>query len=155
MKVTLLSGATVTNGQPSGAPPPKGTVGVPLVRGKGVKTVSGDGFYEGTDDATVVVEGSSSGATTNVTVKLWGYVAFANGGSGQWVPMGTAASGLDADRGKLNNGTAIGTVVTNTIQFSDKVYGLGGFTAAYAEIVTINGTGTAVSVYLVRSLAGA
>lgn len=153
MKVTVLSGATSANGQPSGAPPPFGTVGKALIRGKGVKTSTAEGFFEGTDDATVIVEATASGGTVACKVKMWGYCPWASGGTGNWFPMGIASSGTDADRGVLNNGAAIGVVVTNKLQFSDKVYGLSAFTAVYAEIVngSISGTGTSVSVYLART----
>lgn len=117
------------NGAPSSA-----TAGVPLRRGA-LGQSSDQGLPEDVDECTILVEGVGTGSATNsiAYVKLWGYFekAVAASSGSKWFPLGTATT--DADRGKLNEATAIGEVLADRINFAERIRGLADATRVYAE----------------------
>jgi hypothetical protein len=127
MRIQLLNAATATNGAPS---------------------LAADGFSldRGTDlikhDRALLLVKSTAGADTmSVTIRLWGYSAYA----AQWVPLGI---GDDATKGIINGGSLIGETAANSIVHSELVAGLAAFDRIYPEITQIGGTATAISAYL-------
>lgn len=136
----LLSAATATNGAPSGA-----TAGFDLRMGQNAGKFN-EGFLRSMLEECVLVLKSTAGSgVMTVTVKLWGY----NPRPDEWVPLGTHT--VDANRGVLNESTAIGEVVSDKLQFAQIVAGLKHFTRVYLEITAIGGTSTAVSAWLLAS----
>jgi hypothetical protein len=136
MFTTLLTGATATNGVPSGA-----TAGVDIRKGAPGK---GAGLRE-SDYATVLVYSTAGSGTMTCEVKLWGWSPRVT----KWFPLGAATT--DADRGTINLGGAIGENSTDGITHSEIVQGLSTFTRVYAEIAAIGGTNTAITVELERA----
>jgi hypothetical protein len=136
MYVTLVTAATATNGAPTLA-----TDGVDIRKGPAGE--KGRGLRE-SDYATLLVYSTAGSGTMTATVKLWGYVPRLT----RWFPLG--ASTTDSLRGVVNLATVIGEDGANLIEHSELVQGLSTFTRAYAEIATIGGTATAITVELAR-----
>lgn len=80
--------------------------------------------------------------TMSVEVKLWFYSPV----EGEFMPIGTHT--LDAKRGVVNEGTAIGETSSDKLAETEVYYNLLQFTHVYAEVVAITGTNTAVSAWL-------
>lgn len=129
MQIQLLTAATATNGAPTAA-----TDGFEL-KGSFERAKPGD-------DAIIFVHSTAGSGTMTVTLKLWGYSKVA----AEWAPLGVDST--DADRGKLNDGNAIGEVIANSLEHSEIVQGLRHFDRVYLEVAAIGGTATAVSAWL-------
>lgn len=127
MNLKILTAATATNSAP---------------------TLATDGFDLRTfapaagDDFVLALKSTAGSGTMTVTIKIWLYNAVA----ARWMPAGTDAT--DADRGKMNEGNAIGEVTTDLLQHTERIEGLRHFDRIYAEITAIGGTATAVDLWL-------
>jgi hypothetical protein len=118
--LTVLTGTTAANGTPSAA-----TDGVALWRTR----VNGEGLSRLTDRAVCLVDGAATATTAgSVTVKLWGY----NPTATDWFPLGTSTTA--ANKGLLNEETALDETDSDKIQHSEIVQGLSAFTRIYAEL---------------------
>jgi hypothetical protein len=104
----------------------------------------GQGFYRSCLDRPLIFEAySTAGADTmSVELKIWAYSPAA----GEYLPVGTHS--LDADRGTVNEGTAIGETGTDKLRFAQATYHLLQYTHVYCEVAAISGTGTAVTALL-------
>jgi hypothetical protein len=134
----LLAAATAINFPPSGA-----TAGVALRGTQPGKTQKYTWYHQ--PSGVIQVYSTAGSATMTVTVKLWGYGVH----SAKWHPLGSSTT--EADRGKLNNQSAIDEDVADELVHAEPITGLGAFSRIYAEITAIGGTSTAVTVLLVES----
>jgi len=66
--------------------------------------------------------------------------------SGRWFPLGTSST--DADKGKLNEGNAMGETAADQISHSEPVLNLHHLDRVYLEITAIGGTATAIDAWL-------
>lgn len=85
-------------------------------------------------------------AAGSLVIKLWGYSGLVT----EWLPFGSGTT--DADRGKLNEKTAIGEIdaTDNELWHSEIVAGLRGFDRVYPEVVTAtNIYASSINIYLV------
>lgn len=131
--LTVLTGTTTTNNAPSAA-----TDGVRLWRNQ----VYGEGLHRNTDRAVVIVDGAATAATVgSVTVKLWGW----NPTAADWFPLGTSTTA--ANKGVLNEETALEETDSDKIQHTEIVQGLTAFTRIYAEL-TAAANIASLSIYL-------
>lgn len=87
------------------------------------------------DDCEVLVENAAGTGTVTATVRLWLYYI----STGLAYPWGI---GADADKGKLNNGAAMGAVDTNKLRHRETVPGPGLADGIMAQVVSSTGTGT-------------
>lgn len=115
----LLSAATATNSPPSGA-----TAGVDIASLLGALGVFPEAF-------SFLVYSTAGSATMTVTVRIWGY----DEDSGFWFPLGY-----------LNGGSAIAELSTDIIRHAEPMDLAGHFDRLYAELTTIGGTSTAITV---------
>lgn len=131
--LVVLTGTTSTNGAPSAA-----TDGERLWRNQ----VNGAGLHRNTDRAAVIVDGAATASTTgSVTIKLWGY----NPTAADWFPLGTSTT--VANKGLLNEESALEETDTDKIQHTEIVQGLTAFTRIYAELTAASNIAS-LSVYL-------
>lgn len=100
------------------------------------------GTFSNHDRAELVVGSVAGYGTMDVTIRLWCYTS----ALGMWIPIGV---GADATKGTINNLTAMGETSANLIAHGETVSGLSAYERAYAEVVAISGTSTAVSAYLI------
>ncbi len=121
-QITLLTAATATTTAPSAA-----TDGVALPHT--------------TDLATLFLYSSAGSGTMDVTCRLWGY----NTALAKWFPLGT---GADATKGTVNAGSAMGETGTNAIAHCEVVNSLHRINRVALQVVTINGTSTAIEAVL-------
>ena len=134
----LLSAATATNSPPSGA-----TAGHSLRGTQPGKPQSYTWYHRPT--GVVLVKSTAGSGTMTVTIRLWGY----NPTTAKWHPLGSSTT--EADRGKLNNQSAIDEDNADELVHAEPISGLGTFSRLYAEVTAIGGTSTAVTVLLVES----
>ena len=105
------------------------------------------------DDYTILVESTAGSGTMTVTPVLWlGYEGYTDESDPSslkriWAPAGT---GDASDKGKLNEGTALGETGANAIAHVERVYGMRDAKYAYLQITGIGGTATAIQGYLTR-----
>jgi hypothetical protein len=118
---TVLSAVTATNSAPSGA-----TAGVSLQHMR----------YP--NEVVCLVDSSAGSGTMTVTLKAWAY----HPSTSKWYMLGTDAT--PANKGLLNEGSAIGETAANTIAHAEIITGLRGFSRFYLEITAIGGTSTAI-----------
>lgn len=86
----------------------------------------------GCDSATILVHNTAGTGTVSAIVRLWGFCSQ----KGRWY-----------DLGALNGGDAIPeTSSAEAIAYAEGIAGLRPFTHLYAELGTLTGTGTAISV---------
>jgi hypothetical protein len=130
--ITLLTARTATNGSPAGASAGASTNGLKV--GGNVP-----------DTCSIFVKSTAGSGDMTVTIKIWGYVRDSPI-SGSWFPLGTGATA--ADRGKLNEQSAIDEVVPEGIRHVETISYVGSFDRVYAEVTDIGGDSTAVSVYV-------
>lgn len=132
MQLKVLNAATATNGVP---------------------TADTDGFEMGRNNNNTPVGivsfllASVAGTDTlTCLLKLW----VRSRVSGTWMPHGTHPT--DAKRGLLNQGNAIGELAApaDSLDHTELIGGLQNYDRAYIEIVTIGGTDTALSAWLVE-----
>lgn len=112
----------------------------------GIPSLVSDGFelndMHPYDEARILVESTAGSGAMDVTCRFWLWSPI----TANWHPTGV---GIDGTKGTLDAGTAMGETDTDTIQHMEIVTGLKASTRAYLEIVSINGTATAISAYLV------
>lgn len=87
------------------------------------------------DDCEVLVENTAGTGSVTAVVRLWTYHI----ASGLVYPWGV---GADADKGKLNNGAAMGAVATDKLRHRERIPGPGLADGIAAQIVSSTGTGT-------------
>lgn len=126
----LLASTTSNNGAPSGS-----SAGLAM-------SVIKDRLVKLPEYLTLNVFSTAGSGTMTVTGRLWGFDPVAN----DWFPLGT---GADADKGKLNAGTALGETSADKIRHSEPVFVPEHFTRLYLETLAIGGTSTAVKAELV------
>lgn len=86
-----------------------------------------------TDQATVLLRSVRGSGTMTADIRLWGFNPIVQ----RWYSIG-----------KLNGGTAIAEVATDTLAHAELVVGLRKFSRLYAEIVSLGGTGTEVEIWV-------
>lgn len=126
------------------APAPVGDSGQHSATGTTAKSVRlpGGKFDRGTVIISATCGGTTSTAMT-ITPKLWGYVEALD----SWAPLGTSSTA--ADRGKLNNASAIGEDATDSISYAELVEGLATFDQLYLEMDAIAGASISADAWLV------
>lgn len=134
----LLTAATATNGQPSGA-----TAGFSL-KGRTPGKPQANTWNHRNSGA-IVVKNTAGSGTMTVTLRLWGY----NAQSATWHPLGSDAT--ESLRGVLNAKSAIDEDGSDVITHAEPVTGLAAFVRVYLEVTAISGTATAVSAWLVEA----
>lgn len=120
--IKLLENQTTANGVPTLA-----TAGVSLDAWAPEKAIQRPGFAH--RDATIVVHGVASGAGS-VTLRLWAFCAAQQ----VWCPVG---KGTAADKGKLNDRTALEETSTDVIAHAEPFLMLGHFDRLYLETAVI------------------
>ena len=140
MKLTLTVGTAI---------PTLDTDGVALAYGR---NAGSEGFFKGKTDNLVLDYRAtvSTGQTAALDgLKVWVFSRRHSAG-GTWAPLGPApAGGTNADRGKLNNGVALGEDGADQIEYTDLLSGLGAFERIYLQEINPTGTGYARTAYLV------
>lgn len=92
----------------------------------------------------VLMAYSTAGSgTMSATLRLWAYNPTPN----KWFPLGSSST--EANRGVLNEQSAIDEDPVDTLIHAEPIYGLSAFTRCYVQITNISGVGTTVSAYLV------
>ena len=124
----ILDAATATNSPPSG-----GSAGVSLA-----SAAIGPPWPT---TCTLLVRSTAGSGTMTVTIRLWGYAEDA----AVWLPLGV---GLDATKGTINAGAAIGETGSDVIRHCEPIANVFHFSRLYAEVTAIGGTSTAVTVEL-------
>ena len=139
--ICLVTGLAATNSPPSGA-----TAGVPCYRTKTNRSADTGACYNtrAARESTLVIKGTGTGTVTG-TFRLWGYVATPSS-TGAWYPMGT---GTDADKGKINAGTALGEVITDVVLHAEPVLYVGHFDRIYLECTAIGGSSPSFEAWLI------
>lgn len=135
--VEILASATSTNSAPAS-----------LTAGVAVQTVA-DAFGGAIpSDLSLLVVSTAGSSTMNVTMRLWGKFGVLAGltSVGAWAPLGV---GADATKGVINAGSAMGETGTDLIRHVEPVSLTAHMQRLYVEITSINGTSTAVTVFLV------
>lgn len=132
--ITLLTAQTSTNNAPSGAA--AGTA----VQGLG----TGSRIPE---TATIIVKSTAGSGELNCKLKIWGYIA--DSSVAIWAPLGVSSTATN--RGLLNEGNLIeeNAVSDNVLYHAEPISYLSCFDRIYCELVSINGTSTAISVMVV------
>ncbi len=125
----LLDGASADN-----SPPTKGSDGINLHELR-----RADGTLP--EWVTVAIRGTGTGTVT-ATFRLWfRYLNF-------WVPAG---NGTDADKGKLNDATAVGEVATDTVLHAQPVRVPEHADRAYLEMLSSGGSALSFNAYIIAS----
>ena len=108
------------------------TDGVPIFKGQPGLTLE-EGFHDYDDEAVLLVEGTVTASATGsiAFVRLWGWFPHFYGAN-KWAPLGT---GADTDKGKINEGAAIGEHVSgvDAIRHSEVAQSFRHATRLYAE----------------------
>lgn len=129
--VRLVDAASVANGAPDDTAAFSGVgLPVPLINGKGPTYGS------------IRVHNPAGVGGVGVTyVRLWGGQRDPDGDDatdkGKWFPGGT---GTNADKGKINNGQALGETSTNRLRHAEPVTLPGHCDRVYAELGTVSGS---------------
>lgn len=106
--------------------PTLATDGVPVPHEDGA-TLKGLGYRDRPPlEASLVLKGSGTGVLTFTGGRLWGY----HTASAAWYPIGT---GTDADKGKINGGTALGETSADALRHAEPFLYLGHFDRIYLE----------------------
>jgi hypothetical protein len=88
---------------------------------------------------TIVIRGTRTSGSATGVFRLWFY--FTN----VWCPAG---NGTDANKGKLNDGAAVGEVTANEMRHAQPVVFPEHATRAYLELLSPGGTGLKVNAWL-------
>lgn len=88
-----------------------------------------------------ITDRSGSGVLSITYAKVWGYIA----NLGKWFPLGT---GVDADRGKLNDAQAIGEVAADDLRLIEAIGDFAIFDRIAVELNTVAGTNPVIDVDL-------
>lgn len=126
-----------------------GTVAAPSAATSGVALEGWSHQLRQTERMFLAITDRSGTGTLNFSyAKLWGYLV----DLGKWFPLST---GADADRGKLNDGGAIGEVAADDLRLIEVLCDVGVFDRLAVEIGTVTGTNPVFDVDLVipRSIA--
>lgn len=91
---------------------------------------------------TIAIRGTRTSGTATAIFRLWFKY------SATWAPAG---NGTDADKGKLNEGTAVSEVTANEMRHAQLVRVPEHATRAYLEILSIGGTGTSIDAEMIAS----
>lgn len=105
---------------------------------------------QGQGRAAVLVKSTAGSGTMTVTVLLWGYYPGKpedSQAAAGWYPLGTATTATN--KGKLNDGSAMGETTADLIRHVEMIENLAMFTRMDAQILDIGGTATAVNVHLI------
>jgi len=94
------------------------------------------------DKAELVVASTAGSGTMTATIRLWGYSAVAQ----DWFPLGV---GTASGKGVINGGSALEETGADAIAHIENIDGLENLERIHAEIVSIGGTATAISAWLV------
>lgn len=139
MYVTLLTSATATNSAPTSA-----------TQGVLIKKVGEGRGLGGAQRGLLLLKSTAGSGTMTCTVKLWGYISAGSGDAAipaaGWYPLGTSSTA--ANKGIINEASAIGETTADGIAHAEVVENLFCFRRLYAEITAIGGTSTAVSVFV-------
>ena len=96
-----------------------------------------------TERCAVAISDRSGSGTLSITyAKIWGYIKFLN----KWFPLGT---GADADRGKLNEGIALGEVAADDLRLIEEVGDLSLFDRVAVELNAVGGTSPVIDVDII------
>ncbi len=136
--VCILSGAIATSVAPSAA-----TDGVQMYPNEADRSIGYSIGYAGKvgRESVVFVKSTAGSGAMDVTIRLWGYLA----GPDAWFPLG---AGVDGTKGTINAGSAMGETGANSIAHCEPLYLAGHFDRLYAQVTGINGTSTAVDVWV-------
>lgn len=139
--VKLLHDAAATN-----SPPTAATDGIPCYTDFSKAASAGDNglCYRSAcaAEATICIVGTcTAGQTLSATCRLWGYLTAA----AKWFPLGT---GTDANKGKLNAGSAMGEVTTDVLLHAEPVLYPGHFDRLYLEITALSGSGASINAWI-------
>lgn len=149
--MAYLSLGTLSTSAPSAA-----TDGVALAKGENAG-LPDQGFVD--YDGLVLVYRATVTAAETATMsflRMWGFSRAHGGGGvaddGDWYPVDAVpGTGVDSDRGKLNNGVALGEIATglDQINFTQIINGLGAFERVYLQLGTSGGAGYADGAWLI------
>ena len=131
----LLEAATATNGVPS-----------LVTHGYAVNDYLKGRIAPG--EGSIMIRSTAGSGAMDVTIRIWGYTA----ALAVWTPLGTHATATS--KGVINEGNAMGEPTTDVLRHAEPIYQFGDFDRLYAEVVSINGTSTAVSVWIVAQMEG-
>jgi hypothetical protein len=138
MRIKLLDGATATNGVPTEG---SGTVGFSL-HGLG-QVGTGMSHNPPLDGVAALTLASTAGSgTMNCTVRIWLYSNVVS----DWCPYGANATA--ASRGLINVTNSIDEVISDRLRHTELIAGLDNYDRIYAELTAINGTATAIDLWL-------
>jgi len=114
---------------------------------KAAPTAATDGaaIPQGVNQALILLKSTAGSGTMTASVRLWGYSQT----SAVWHMLGTGTgAGASNTAGLLNTGSPIEESPTaNTLRHAELINGLLRFDRIDYEIVSLGGSGTAVSVY--------
>ena len=94
------------------------------------------------DSADLVVASTAGSGTMSAAVRLWGYSAVAH----DWFPLGV---GVDTLKGTINGGVTLQETGGDAIAHVENIEGLENIERIHAEITSIGGTATAITVMMV------
>jgi hypothetical protein len=135
--IKLLTAATATNSPPSGA-----TAGFSMKKGDQPGRPEQGFLVSSLDECLLTVASTAGSGTMTCTLRLWGYDDL----TATWAPLGTSTT--LSNRGVINEATALGEDVADTIRHREVVESLRHLNRVYLEIVAIAGTNTAISAWL-------
>ena len=104
---------------------------------------------EASEAASILIRSTAGSGAMDVTVRIWGYHA----APAVWMPLGTHATATS--KGVINEGNAMGEPTTDVLRHAEPILHYGHFDRLYCEVVSINGSSTAVSVWLDIPIGGA
>lgn len=137
MFVTMFSGQTAQVAPPSG-----NSAGAALWKGgrRGTAATANDGLTRDIDECQLIFYNTAgTGAMAVSYLRLWAGILLDDGATILWVPAGT---GVDADKGKLNNGLSVGTVAANQMYHTERIRGFRDWNRVALETGTLTGTPT-------------
>ncbi len=112
----------------------------------GATTTDGKRIPRQVDEADILVDGTSSGGTLEVTIRIWLFSPFTN----KWYPAGPGGGvGAANTQGLLNGGAKFEEIASDVLKGYEKLENLRNFTRAYAQVVAISGTSPVINCTLV------
>ena len=137
MMIKLLTAATAPNSPPSGA-----TAGFAMKLGDQPGRPNEGFLVSSLGECLLTVASTAGSGTMTCTLRLWGYDAL----TATWAPLGTSTT--LSNRGVINEATALGEDVADSINHREIVESLKHLSRVYLEVVAIGGTSTAISAWL-------
>lgn len=129
-------------------PLPKNTRILNAVTSKAAPSAASDGVQipHGAEQGSLFVRSTAGSGTMTALIRLWGYDPNENNGAGGWFPfsIGTGEAAANTS-GVLNGGDAIEEVATDSILHYELLSNLQVFSRVDAEIISLGGTGTTIS----------